>query len=211
MACQSLIGNLGRICSSPSYDESIVLPVALVRALASSATASLLSHPDVAECVGLGRSGDGEENDDGGFDSHPGGRSEHEFGLVVAEVYCNFLWVSESGGCGAKNDQRTENSDAAEVSDAIRAPGRESKPPPLSPSPPSSFVQVRTDERLHFFRLFTELIHVTAEELMCGMGMSGWHYNDAVRRMTSGLWGVACCGLVSFGADGAQGEPDEFR
>lgn len=211
MACQGLIENLGRICSSPSHDEPIVLPVALVRALASSATASLLSHPDVAEFVGLGRSGDGDEDDDGGVDSHPGGRRDHEFVHVVAEAYCNFLSVSESGGCGAENDQHTDNRDAAEEPDAIGAPGRESQPPPFSALPPPSFVQIRTDERLHFFRLFTELIHVTSEELMCGMGMSGWHYNDAVRRMTGGLWELARCGLMPSSADDVQGEPGEFR
>lgn len=205
MACQGLIGNLGRICSSPCHEQSIVLPLALVRALASSATASLLSHPDVVECVGVGRSDDGEEGDDGGGVAiHPVGRSNHEFGLIVAEVYCSFLSFSESGGYGAKNDQHTEKSDANEETDAIRTPARESKPSPFSPSPQSSFVQVHADERMHFFRLFTELIHVTAEELMCGMGMNGWHYNDALSRMTNGLWEIACCGLTPSAVDDAK-------
>eukprot|EP00903_Cladosiphon_okamuranus_P017064 g15726.t1 len=199
---QGLIGNLGRICSPPSNLESIVLPVALVRALASSATASLLSHPDVAECVGLGRSEDGEEYDDGGVSLHPRGRNNLELGPIVSEVYCSFLSVLESGGCGTKNDQTREMNDAEEEPDAIGAPGRERKLSPFSPSPPSSsLVQIRTDERLQFLQSFAELIHGTAEELMSGMGTSGWHYDDAVSRMTSGLWEIARCGLIPCDAD----------
>lgn len=185
----------------------------LVRALASSATTSLLCHPDVTECVGLGRSDDGEEDDDdGGVAIHLGGRSNHEFGPVMAEVYCNFLSVAASGGCGAKNDQHGEKRDAREGSGAIGASGRERKRSPFSPSPPPSLFQVRTDERLHFFRMVTEIIQGTAEELMCGMGTSGWHYNDAVSRMASGLWEIARCGLIPSAVDDAkEGEENEFR
>lgn len=216
MACQGLIRNLDRICSSPLNKESIVLPAALVRALASSATASLLSHPDVAECVGFGRSGDGEEDDgNGGVATRPGGRLNHELGPVVAEVYCSFLSVSESGGCGAKNDQTRERIDAEEEPDALGAPGRERKQlSPFSPSPSSSssLVHVRADKRLHFFRSFAELIHGTAEELVCGMGMSGWHYDDAVSRMTSDLWEIARCRLIPCSAnDSKEGEEENLR
>lgn len=189
------------MCSSTSHDESIVLPPALVRALASSATASLLSHPDITECVGVGRSEDDEDGNHGGTVSQRVGRSDHEFGLVVAEVYCSFLSVSESGGCGAKNDQHAEKSDVK----------GESTPSRFLPSSPPSFIHVRTDERLEFFRLFTELIHATTEELMCGMGTSGWQYNDPVSRMTSDLWEFARRELASSSGDDAKEGEEEFR
>lgn len=201
-ACQGLIDNLGKICSSSAYELPVILPAALVRELASSATVSLLSHPDVAECVGVGESDDGEDGEEGG-----GGRGNHDFAHIVAEVYCSFLSVSESSGVGAEDSQHTKMGGANEESDATRTQGRESKPSPSSPSPspsPPSFVQARTDERLHFLRLIIELIHVTAEELMCGIGMSGWHYNDAVSRMTNDLWEIACCRLAPSAVDDVE-------
>lgn len=140
----------------------------------------------------MGRNDDGEDGDDGGAEIPPGSRRNQDFGLVVAEVYCSFLSVAESGGSDAKNDQHTERSDTNEE------------------RMPTSCVRVRTEERLHFFRLFTELIRATAEELMCGMGTGGWHYDDVVNRMTTSLWEIARCGLIPSAVDDAKNR-EEIR
>lgn len=149
--------------------------------------------------------GGGWDGDDGGGPSN----DDDEFSRLVAEVYCSFLLLSKSvgGGCGTKEDQQTGKNDAKRATeDAIRTPRRQKQPSLCSPSPSSPFVKVRTDERLHFLRLFTEFIDVSAEEIVCGMGMSRGNHNNEVRRMTDGLWDFARCELIQ-----PEEEEEEFR
>jgi len=176
--------SLGRFfhrgCRDPSADQASVLPAGLARALASSATASLLSHPDVTEGFFAWGAGDGEGGGDAGVATES---NCDEYARLVAEAYLQF-------------------------------PPRSQKQPPSSSSSLSSpppLVQLQTDERLRFLRSLTELIEGAAEEIVCGMGLSGYDYRDAVHRMTNGLWQVASCELMPE-ANEADGEGDEeFR
>lgn len=196
----------------PSQYQALILPVALAQALASSATESLLSHPDLVLGVAERNSRENNEGGDHGVGTCPGGRgcddgsdgtsNDDEYSQLVAEVYCSFLPAPKSdGGSGC----RTKGENAT---DAITTPRRPKQPPVCSPSP---FVQVRSDERLRFLRLVTELINRSAEEIVCGMGSSGEHYNHIVRRMTNGLWEVALCEVMQPAVDDIEEEDEDFR
>lgn len=157
----------------PSADQVSVLPAALARALASSAAASLLSHPDVTECLVAERGGDGEGGGDAGIAAES---NCDEYARLVAEAYLHF-------------PPRSQEQPPSSSSSCL------SSPPPL--------VQVQTDERLRFLRSLTELIEGAAEEIVCEMSMSGYSYSDAVRRMTNGLWNARCeLTSVADAADG---------
>lgn len=161
----------------PSAGQASVLPAALARALASSAAASLLSHPDVAECFDAGGAGDGE----GGGDAGVAAESNcDEYARLVAEAYLQFPPMSQK------------------------------QPLLLSPCSPTPLVEIQTDERLCFLRSLTELIEGAAEEIMCGMGVSGYSYSDAVRRMTNGLW-TARCELIPAVEEADEDEREGFR
>lgn len=122
----------------------------------------------------------------------------------MAEVYCSFLLFSMSGGggCGAKDENATS---------AKRTPRRQEQRSLCSPSPSPPFVHFQTNKRMHFLRLCTDFIDGSAEEIVCGVGPSGGHYNDAVRRMTNGLWEVARCELMQLAADDIEEESEESR
>ena len=201
-------------CHDPPADQAAVLPAALARALASSATASLLSHPDVAEGFAAGRADGGKEDRRADVVEENDGDA---YSRLVAEAYCSFLVVAGSGDGDRRfrENQANKKGGVDDERSAPTPPRSEVQPSQSSSSCPQStsrFVQLQTDERLHFLRSFTELIEGTAEEITCGMGVSGYRCDDAVRRMTNGLWEVARSQLMPVAEEYADGEEDdEFR
>ncbi|CAN0529705.1 unnamed protein product, partial [Ectocarpus sp. 12 AP-2014] len=156
----------------------LVLPVGLLGALASSATASLLSHPDIFELVGQNLS-HGEEDERGGsvndrprsgeWDGNGGERSNDEnchYSRLVAEAYCSFLLMSRNGEGRGGGD--SDDGDGAKLSEGETSEpgcqqpekGGEEKisitatrrvQQPSSPSPTTL-----TNGRLQFLRSITE-------------------------------------------------------
>lgn len=195
----------------PSQYQPFVLPVALSQALASSATVSLLSHPDFVLGVAEGSSCENNQGGDHGVGNYPGDHgwdddgdgtsNDDKYSQLVAEVYCSFLPVPKGdvGTCGTKGENAT---------DAITTPRRRKQPSVSSSSP---VVQVRSDERLRFLRLVTELINGSAEQVVCDIGSSGGHYDHVVRRMTDGLWEVAFCEVMQPAVDDIDEEEENFR
>ncbi|CBN76632.1 hypothetical protein Esi_0000_0371 [Ectocarpus siliculosus] len=214
----SLLACLTHDRHDPSLRRPLVLPAGLLGALASSATASLLSHPDIFELVGQNLSHD-EENSSGGsvidrprsgeWDGNGGERSNDEdcYSRLVAEAYCTFLLVSRNGEGRGGGD--SDNGDGAKLSEGETSePGcqqpekggegkisitatRRPQQPSSSPSPTTL-----TNGRLQFLRSITELIDRAAEEIVRGVDScarlgGGKCFDDDVRRMTNDLWRLA--------------------
>lgn len=218
----SLLDGLTHDQHDPSLRRPLVLPAGLLGALASSAAASLLSHPDIFELVGQNLSHD-EENESGGsvndrprsgeWDGNGGERSNDEdcYSRLVAEAYCSFLLVSRNGEGRGGGD--SDNGDGAKLSEGETSEpgcqqpekGGEGKisitatrrlQQPSSPSPTTL-----TNGRLQFLRSITELIDRAAEEIVRGVDScarlgGGKCFDTDVRRMTNDLWRLARRGMT---------------
>lgn len=232
----SLLGGLTHDRHEPSLRRSLVLPAGLLGALASSATASLLSHPDIFELVGQ-KLGHDEENAGGGSVADrprsgewngDGGELRNDedcYSRLVAEVYCSFLLVSRNGedrgGGVSDNDDGAKVAEGETTEPDCQQPekggeGKVSTTATRRPQQPSPSPTTQTNGRLQFLRSITELIDRAAEEIVRGMDSSarltGKGFYDDVRRMTIDLWRLARRGMTpSTAVRDDDYEDEEFK